>query len=89
MAASMAAATAASPASSSASLSLNQFMDDSADIQVGDRVLLIVENEVNFARFLYEMAHENGFSALPQNADHSETMNRCWGRLQEALGSNM
>jgi HAMP domain-containing protein/signal transduction histidine kinase/CheY-like chemotaxis protein len=42
----------------------NQFPDDSANIQTGDRVLLIVENEANFARFLLEMAHENGFKAI-------------------------
>jgi HAMP domain-containing protein/signal transduction histidine kinase/CheY-like chemotaxis protein len=40
------------------------FDDDSGDIHSGDRVLLIVENDANFARFLLEMAHENGFKAL-------------------------
>ena len=29
-----------------------------------DRVLLIVENDENFARFLVDLAHENGFKAL-------------------------
>jgi CheY-like chemotaxis protein/nitrogen-specific signal transduction histidine kinase len=38
--------------------------DDSADIQDGDRVLLIVENDTTFARFLLEMGHENGFKAV-------------------------
>ena len=30
-----------------------------------------------------------GSPARVQIADHSETRNRCWGRLQDALGSNM
>jgi signal transduction histidine kinase/CheY-like chemotaxis protein/HAMP domain-containing protein len=38
--------------------------DDSADIEDGDRVLLIVENDVNFARFLLELGHEHGFKAV-------------------------
>ena len=42
-------------------------MDDLGDIQPSDRVLLVVENDVNFARFLIELAHENGFKvALAQ-----------------------
>jgi signal transduction histidine kinase/CheY-like chemotaxis protein/HAMP domain-containing protein len=44
--------------------SVDQISDDSGRIAPGDRVLLIVENDVNFARFLYEMAHEHGFKAL-------------------------
>ena len=31
--------------------------------EAGDRVLLIVENDDNFARFLLDLAHENGFKA--------------------------
>jgi signal transduction histidine kinase/CheY-like chemotaxis protein/HAMP domain-containing protein len=39
-------------------------LDDSAVIQEGDRILLIVENDLGFARFLLDMAHENGFKGL-------------------------
>jgi HAMP domain-containing protein/signal transduction histidine kinase/DNA-binding response OmpR family regulator len=39
-------------------------LDDRGSIQPGDRVLLIVENETTFARFLFETAHEHGFKAL-------------------------
>ena len=38
--------------------------DDRAEISHGDRVLLIIDNDENFARFLLDMAHENGFKAL-------------------------
>jgi CheY-like chemotaxis protein/two-component sensor histidine kinase len=39
-------------------------MDDSSLVQAGDRVVLIVENDEGFARFLLEIAHENAFKAL-------------------------
>ena len=42
----------------------NTIGDDSGDIQDGDRILLIVENDTTFARFLLEMGHENGFKAV-------------------------
>jgi signal transduction histidine kinase/DNA-binding response OmpR family regulator/HAMP domain-containing protein len=38
--------------------------DDSALISPDDRVLLIVENDANFSRYLLEMAHENDFKAV-------------------------
>ncbi len=38
--------------------------DDRADIQPGDRVLLIVEDDPTFARFLYDLAHEKGFKGV-------------------------
>ncbi|MGH7215362.1 MAG: response regulator, partial [Tepidisphaeraceae bacterium] len=38
--------------------------DDSDRINPGDRVLLIVENDIHFARFLMDMGHENGFKAI-------------------------
>src|SRR5713226_7084170 len=38
--------------------------DDRESIQPSDRVLLIVDNDENFARFLLDMAHENGFKAI-------------------------
>src|SRR4051812_26728443 len=40
------------------------FDDDSGNIMNGDRVLLIVENDMNFARFLVDLARENGFKAI-------------------------
>ncbi len=38
--------------------------DDAAMIGPDDRVLLIVENDANFSRYLLEMAHENDFKAV-------------------------
>jgi CheY-like chemotaxis protein len=38
--------------------------DDRADLGPEDRVLLIIDNDESFARFLLEMAHENGFKGI-------------------------
>jgi CheY-like chemotaxis protein len=38
--------------------------DDRSNIHATDRVLLIIDNDENFARFLLDMAHEHGFKAL-------------------------
>jgi HAMP domain-containing protein/signal transduction histidine kinase/CheY-like chemotaxis protein len=38
--------------------------DDIASIRTGDQVLLIVENDSSFSRYLLEMAHENGMKAV-------------------------
>ena len=38
--------------------------DDREDIQAGDRVLLIVEDDVAFAQVLLEMARHNGFKGI-------------------------
>jgi HAMP domain-containing protein/signal transduction histidine kinase/CheY-like chemotaxis protein len=38
--------------------------DDSNNINPGDRVLLIVENDTHFARYLVDVARENGFKAV-------------------------
>jgi HAMP domain-containing protein/signal transduction histidine kinase/DNA-binding response OmpR family regulator len=38
--------------------------DDRTDIESGDRVLLIVEDDIHFARILVEMAHEQGFKVI-------------------------
>ena len=38
--------------------------DDRDDIHSGDRVLLIVENDLAFARFLLDVAREKGFKGL-------------------------
>src|SRR5687767_41960 len=45
-------------------LLLNEIGDDREDIQPGDRVLLIVENDLGFARFLLDTAREHGFKGL-------------------------
>ncbi|MFZ4699851.1 MAG: response regulator [Candidatus Methylumidiphilus sp.] len=41
-----------------------QMQDDRADIQPGDRVLLIVEDDPSFAKIILELARENGFKGL-------------------------
>jgi CheY-like chemotaxis protein len=38
--------------------------DDSADIRDGDKVLLVVENDNSFARFLLDEGRENGFKVV-------------------------
>ncbi len=38
--------------------------DDRETIQAGDRILLILEDDINFARILLDMAREQGFKAL-------------------------
>jgi CheY-like chemotaxis protein len=38
--------------------------DDSASIQPGDRVLLVVENDLSFAQILMDLARERGFKAV-------------------------
>jgi CheY-like chemotaxis protein len=50
--------------SSSAQAPIPSFDDDANNIQSGDHVLLVVENDVNFARYLMELARENGFKAI-------------------------
>ncbi len=43
---------------------VNEFGDDRDEIVPGDRVLLIVENDPGFARFLLDAAREKGFKGL-------------------------
>ena len=43
---------------------VNEAGDDRDTIQPGDRVLLIVENDLGFARFLLDTARETGFKGL-------------------------
>ncbi|MDB4889856.1 MAG: ATP-binding region ATPase domain protein, partial [Gemmatimonadetes bacterium] len=42
----------------------DSFDDDRGSIEAGDRVLLIIENDVNFNKILLEMAREKGFKGL-------------------------
>jgi HAMP domain-containing protein/signal transduction histidine kinase/DNA-binding response OmpR family regulator len=42
----------------------NEVGDDRDSIQPGDRILLIVENDLGFARFLLDMARERGLKGL-------------------------
>jgi HAMP domain-containing protein/signal transduction histidine kinase/DNA-binding response OmpR family regulator len=41
-----------------------EVVDDSGNIGADDKVILIVENDVNFSMFLLEMAREHGFKGL-------------------------
>ena len=43
---------------------VEQLQDDRNDIQPGDAVLLIVEDDVHYARILYELSREEGFKVL-------------------------
>jgi CheY-like chemotaxis protein/HAMP domain-containing protein len=45
-------------------LSAEDSADDREDVKPGDRVLLIVEDDHAFSRFLYDLAHEKGFKAV-------------------------
>ncbi len=47
-----------------AELLVNEVGDDRDDIRPGDKVLLIVENDLGFARFLLDAAREKGFKGL-------------------------
>jgi HAMP domain-containing protein/signal transduction histidine kinase/CheY-like chemotaxis protein len=43
---------------------VSEFDDDRERIREGDRVLLVVEDDVKFARIMVGMAHDNGFKAV-------------------------
>jgi len=38
--------------------------DDRANLQEGDAILLIIEDDVHYARILYDLSHDNGFKVL-------------------------
>jgi signal transduction histidine kinase/CheY-like chemotaxis protein len=57
-------AAAAEPREPMSSLLLNEVGDDRDDLQPGQKKLLIVENDLAFARFLLEAAREQGFKGL-------------------------
>ena len=38
--------------------------DDRAELKPGDRILLVIEDDLKFARILLDMAHERGFKVL-------------------------
>ena len=43
---------------------VNEVGDDRESIRSGDRILLVVENDLHFARFLLDVAHDKGFKVL-------------------------
>jgi CheY-like chemotaxis protein len=47
-----------------AALAVSEVNDDRNDIQTGDKVLLIIEDDVDFARILLDMAREKGFKGI-------------------------
>jgi HAMP domain-containing protein/CheY-like chemotaxis protein/GAF domain-containing protein len=47
-----------------AALAVSEVNDDRNDIQTGDKVLLIIEDDVDFARILLDMAREKGFKGV-------------------------
>ena len=42
--------------------------DDRGDIQPGDMVLLLIEDDINFARVLYDISRQEGYE-LPRRID--------------------
>jgi HAMP domain-containing protein/CheY-like chemotaxis protein/signal transduction histidine kinase len=44
--------------------SAEQLEDDRESVQPGDRVILVVEDDPTFARYLYDLCHEKGFKSL-------------------------
>ena len=38
--------------------------DDRANLQEGDAILLVIEDDVHYARILYDLSHDNGFKVL-------------------------
>jgi CheY-like chemotaxis protein len=41
-----------------------EFPDDRESVEPGDRVVLVVENDTNFAKIVLDMAHDKGFKGL-------------------------
>ena len=42
----------------------NYFSDDRANLKAGDRVVLVVEDDITFVRFLFDLAHEQKFKCV-------------------------
>lgn len=40
------------------------FKDDKSSITAGDKFILVIEDDVNFCKVLYELAHEKGFKCM-------------------------
>ncbi|HEX2835637.1 MAG TPA: HAMP domain-containing protein [Thermoanaerobaculia bacterium] len=57
-----------------------QVPDDRDTIQTGDRTVLIVEDDITFARILLDMAHEKGFKGIV--ATRGETALQLAGRFR-------
>src|SRR5438552_5465723 len=47
-----------------ATFSASRPLDDRTDIQPGDQVVLIVEDDIRFARIMLDIAHESGFKGM-------------------------
>ena len=60
----LASAVAAETAQLAPKLLANEVGDDRAFIQPGDQIMLIVENDLGFARFLLDVCRANGFKGL-------------------------
>jgi HAMP domain-containing protein/signal transduction histidine kinase/DNA-binding response OmpR family regulator len=55
---------AVAPALPEAAEPVDEVGDDRADIAPGDRVLLVVENDLTFARMVLDAAHQHGYKAI-------------------------
>jgi signal transduction histidine kinase/CheY-like chemotaxis protein/HAMP domain-containing protein len=43
---------------------VNALGDDREALQIGNRVVLVIDNDENFSRFLLDLAHEHGFKGI-------------------------
>ncbi len=42
----------------------SEFTDDKNNIEEGDNIILVIEDDINFCHVLYELSHEKGFKCL-------------------------
>lgn len=54
----------ASPLQKAVTLKEPAFKDDRGTIQAGDKFILIIEDDENFSKVLYEIAHDRGFKCM-------------------------